>query len=377
VSVAAARPLPSAPASAPAKPGSRWIVSRGQDLVWLHGSALVGVALVLAFLALPPLSDAGYALTHPAVLLVFLWGALVDGPHVWGTYARTYAAPRADQAARAGLPGAWSWGLVLLGPLVAGIDYALLEPGPSLLGQAGFLFQAFLGFAYVWAFWHLVRQHYGFLALYRRKAGEDSRAGARLDAAILWVGASYPFLRYSLSPAFAQTGLPQLTPEAWVAPLRLALDVGAGALLLGLVGLALSGRVERFRLGPKHLLLATVVVFHGFVFWALDHLLAITAALTIYHNLQYQRIVWQYEAGRGRRPSGSLAAYLALGVVVGVVWYGPRILGVAATDQPLVRNLLLGLGWGVAFHHYLVDGRIWKVRRAPGLGRTLDRGAAA
>ena len=31
--------------------------------------------------------------------------------------------------------------------------------------------------------------------------------------------------------------------------------------------------------------------------------MGITAALTIFHNLQYQRIVWQHERGRGRRPS--------------------------------------------------------------------------
>jgi len=354
-------------------------VSRGQDLLWLHASALTGVALALLFWALPPLTDAGYALTQPAVLLVFLWGALIDGPHVWGTYARTYGAPREDEAARAGLPGPWAWGLLLVGPAVALADQALLATGlaaprPSLLGQAGPLFPAFLAVAYLWAFWHLIRQHYGFLSLYRRKAGETSRAGARLDAAILWVGASWPFLRYSLTPAYAASGLPVLVPLAWAEPLRRALDVGAGGLLLALVGLALSGRVERFRLGPKHLLLVTVIGLHAFVFWALDHLLPITAALTIYHNLQYQRIVWQFERGRGRTPSGGLLPYLALGVLLGLVWYGPRILGVAATANPLLRNLLLGLGWGVAFHHYFVDGRIWKARR-PSLRQALAGGA--
>lgn len=365
----------SAPALAPA--GSRWIVSRGQDLLWFHGSALAGVALLLLFLVLPPLTSGTYAITQPAVLLVFLWGALIDGPHVWGTYARTYAAPRDDVDCRAGLPGWWAWGFVLVGPLLALVDHALFVGGPSLLGSAGPLFRGFLLFAYLWAFWHLIRQHYGFLMLYRRKAGETSRAGARLDAAILWVGATYPYLRYSLSPAFARSGLPVLTPEAWVEPLRLALDVGAGALLLSLTVLALSGRIERFRLGPKHLLLGIVIGFHLLVFALLEHLLAITAALTIFHNLQYQRIVWQYERGRGRRPSGGLLPYLGLGVVLGLVWYGPRILGPALTANPLLINLLLGLGWGVAFHHYVVDGRIWKVRRTPAVAAALDRGAVA
>ena len=36
---------------------------------------------------------------------------------------------------------------------------------------------------------------------------------------------------------------------------------------------------------------------------------------------------------------------------------------------------LLGAGWGVAFHHYLVDARIWRLRRAPGVARAIDGGA--
>ena len=47
-----------------------------------------------------------------------------------------------------------------------------------------------------------------------------------------------------------------------------------------------------------------------------------------------------------------------------MLWYGARVLGAHLAGAGLVRNVLLGLGWGVAFHHYLVDGRIWRTRRA-------------
>jgi hypothetical protein len=46
------------------------------------------------------------------------------------------------------------------------------------------------------------------------------------------------------------------------------------------------------------------------------------------------------------------------------------------TQASLGRNVLLGLGWGIAFHHYLVDARIWRVRRSPQVTRALDAGAA-
>ena len=42
-----------------------------------------------------------------------------------------------------------------------------------------------------------------------------------------------------------------------------------------------------------------------------------------------------------------------------------------------MRNVLLGLGWGVALHHYYVDGRIWRVRKQAQVGAALDRGAAS
>jgi hypothetical protein len=226
-------------------------------------------------------------------------------------------------------------------------------------------------FAYVWAYWHLVRQHYGFLALYRRRANEGTARRFELDTVALWVGCLYPYLRFSLGAGYAQSGLPQTIPPELAARLRPALDAGFA---LALIALTLFLITRRPRLGPRHLLIALVVGFHLTVFAVLDNLLTITAALTIFHNLQYHRIVWQYERGLGRVPSGGLSRYLALGSLLGLAWYGPRIIGVALVHTDLARNILLGLGWGVAFHHYYVDGRIWRVRRG-GVAEALDGGA--
>ena len=79
---------------------------------------------------------------------------------------------------------------------------------------------------------------------------------------------------------------------------------------------------------------------------------------------------------KGRRPLGGLGPYLLAGAALGLVWYLPRVLGGTLAPGALTRNLCLGFGWGLAFHHYLVDGRIWKVRRNPGIGRALDTAAA-
>ncbi len=353
-----------------AKGTNVWIISRREDLVWFQGSALAGLLLVALFALAPPLTNATYAPGHPAVIGLLLWGVFFDGTHVFGTYARSYLPPK--EKSRALLPNGWSWGLIALGPTIAVVDHATCPQGPSQLGQAGWLFRTFLLFAYLWAYWHLVRQHYGFLVLYRRRAGESS--SSRLDAIVLWAGCLYPYVRYSLTNAYVTSGLPQTLPASLLAPLREFLDAGFA---LAALALAIGFVIRRPKLGPKHAFLAIVIAFHLIVFSALDNLLTITAALTIFHNLQYHRIVWQYERGQGRVPAGGLLRYLALGVLLGSVWYGPRIIGAAIAPNDLVRNALLGFGWGIAFHHYLVDGRIWRVRKHAEVADALDAGARA
>ena len=338
-----------------------WILSRRQDLVWFQGSVLAGLVLLAFFAAAPHLDGASAGPWHPVLLAVLLWGICFDGTHVWGTYARSYLAP--DAVSRAALPGRWSWAMLAVGPAVA------LFAAP--------LFGFFLVGANLWGYWHLVRQHYGFLMLYRRRAGESDRRGARLDALLLWVGCGYPYLRFSLSDAYVASGLPLLLPPPALASLRLPLDLAFVLTAVALGLLVVSERVEPLRPGPKHLLITVVTAFHLLVFALLDNLLAILATLTIFHNLQYHRIGWQYEHGHGRVPSGSLARYLALGLAFGAVWYGTRVFGVAVAASETTRNVLLGLGWGVAFHHYVVDGRIWRVRRSPAVARALDEGARA
>lgn len=332
-----------------------WIISAGQDLLWFQGSVLAGVALLVFFAVAPPLAAGGAA--QPALLAVLLWGILFDGTHVVGTYARSYLAP--DARARDGLPGPWSWLLLAVGPAVALVD--------ALVG--GGLFRHFLLGAVLWAYWHLVRQHWGFVALYRRR-GQDG-VPSRLDEAVLWVGCLYPFIRFSLGPGYAAAGLPQLLPF-WALPAaRVVLDVAFATCATALVAVwVLRGGLARP--GPKHLFLAVVIAFHLAVFAVLNDLLAITATLTIFHNLQYHRIVWQHEAGKGRKPLGGLGPYLVAGLGLGLAWYLPRVLGAHLAGPGLLRNVLLGLGWGVAFHHYLVDGRIWKMRKRPAVAAALD-----
>jgi len=340
-------------------------------MVWLQGSVLAGLLLLACFWSITPLSHESYSPYSTALIIVLIWGIVFDGTHVFAMYARTYFAK--DAASRANLPGHASFAWLAVGPAVAVVDHLFFVQDRSLLGQSGILFRWFLAAAYVWAYYHLIRQHYGLMRLYSRKAGEPP---GNLDTAFLWIGSLYPYLRFSLSDAYAVTNLPRLVPLAWFDEARMVLDVlfVLSMLALGVLW-ALRQRTRPTVWGPKHGLLAIVVAFNMLVLGTLDSLITITAVLTIFHNLQYHRIVWLYEKGRNRVPMGSIALYACLGLLFGLLWYGPRVMGTAVAPSDLWLNVLLGLGWGVAFHHYAVDARIWRVRRTPDLGRTLDAGA--
>jgi hypothetical protein len=144
--------------------------------------------------------------------------------------------------------------------------------------------------------------------------------------------------------------------------------------------------------------------------------IALVAILTIYHNLQYHRLIWfhnqKYSAGvrgselvrgssltvredsfvRSRHSdlrnkygaaefiSRRLLFYIAFGILFGIIYQGPRqylgYLNLHTGDSPAALSLPIQLGiaflWGYAFIHYYLDSKIWRVRRDPSVGKALN-----
>jgi hypothetical protein len=158
--------------------------------------------------------------------------------------------------------------------------------------------------------------------------------------------------------------------------------------------------------------------------------IALVAILTIYHNLQYHRLIWfhnqkyagsagilqasarrslassnessmperQSRLDRDSAQQGGKAAsdaasrfgpaafisrrliiYIALGIIFGIIYQGPRqylgYLNLHTGDSPAALSLPIQLGiaflWGYAFIHYYLDSKIWRVRRDPSVGEAL------
>jgi hypothetical protein len=340
----------------------RWIISGREDMLWFIGSVLSSYLLLLVYVT-------GLV---PLVPLVATWAILIDAPHVFGTFSRTYF-DRAERGARKRL----LWGSLiffLIGPL-------MVWAGAGLV---------FFFLAALWAYYHLVKQHYGFMVLYKKKNNDLAVVDNALDRALLLLAFTYPFVAFVAEDAEAMARVP--------VSLHALFSVAAKALLVAtlLAALAWMARQgQRAMSGqplnvPKYLLLAAAIPMHWVVLLTpMPHKpLAIVAILTIYHNLQYHRLIWfhnqKYVQGEDRRErygaaeliSRRLLYYLGFGLLFGLWYQGPRQYALAymlANNQRETYwiQMVAAFFWGYAFIHYYLDSKIWRVRRDPSVGKAL------
>ena len=142
----------------------RWIISAREDLVWFIGSAASSYLLL------------GLYVTGilPLIPMVAGWAILIDAPHVFGTFSRTYF-DKSEWKTRKRL---------MLGSLL----FFVIGPAIVLLG-AGL---TFFFVSALWAYYHLVKQHYGFMVLYKKKNNDLAPVDNGLDRWLLMFAFNYP-----------------------------------------------------------------------------------------------------------------------------------------------------------------------------------------
>lgn len=349
--------------SAPHTSDRAWLFGRRTDLAVFGGPALAAALLVVLGRAL---GDGGGE-TPPGLWLAAVLG--VDVAHVWSTVSRTYADP---------LERARRWRLYGLAPVaVYGAGVAL-----HALGGAA-LFWRVLAYA---AVFHFVRQQYGWMALYRRRSGEQG--GRFLDLAAIYLATLGPLVWWHARP-----------PRAfhWFVPGDFALGLpprwGDAALALEAAVLALyaaravqeAGRGQPIPWG-KHLLVSTTAACWAVGIVVFDADDVFTATNVLIHGVPYLALIWRDGEVRHRGRAGRVgalfragwpAAYAVLvalalaeeGLWDGLVWHDhPQFFGAwnAALGPGALAWVvpLLAVPQGV---HYLLDGFIWKrgADRAP------------
>jgi len=391
-----------------------WIVGKRVDLAAFIGGALAGYLVFFMHAGL------GWDM----LLIYVLFITFLDTPHFFGTYLRTYLDKREFRARRGFLLGSLLW--LLAGPLVLLFCYGLFAAG---IGRYMVPFEVFVLAVGIWAYWHVVRQHYGFMRLYQVKNGEVSPKDRRRDGLLMHLGLTLPFVVFVLRhpesrqafglsaqmpplPSWAQLGgLPGIMAGSWIGRVGWEHFVTAGC-MLALAALIVDFVVRqagKWRRGepvnvPKILLFTAVLPLHILVCFSAAVLTAplvtFSAFVTIYHDIQYHVLVYCHQQNRFRdkevaRESG-LAATLsrnvlvfgctavAFGLVVrglgcsvqifnGAQCFTPTLVGKVHLFGNISSDTLLGAFFlGFPCHHYFVDQFIWKPSRDKGLRRDLN-----
>src|SRR4030095_8821473 len=187
----------------------RWIISAREDLVWFIGSVISSYVLFALYVN-------G---TVPLLPMIAAWAILIDAPHVFGTFSRTYF-DRSEWQSRRRL---------LLGSLL----FFVIGPLAVILGVG----LVFFFIAALWAYYHLVKQHYGFMVLYKKKNNDLAPLDNALDRLFLMFAFHYPFVHFIAQDPEAMARVP--------VALRGGVNAVAALLLIGTIVLGIGWLIRQ------------------------------------------------------------------------------------------------------------------------------------
>ena len=346
-----------------------WIGGRRFDLFFFFGSALIAVAV------------GAFALVFPGAVVPLFWAFLVfvEGPHLVGTWGRTYLDATERQRRGRLLVGSLAW--LLPGLVACFAAHSLHSRAPIDL---------FLLFATLWSFHHAIRQLHGILAIYHHHAKSEIVA-RKYDRYLLHGWLWLAFGLFSLGHPHNRTlfGFPREFPR-WLSTTAITLLVALGVTAIA-YGIFRRMRFPRESMRPLLFLLGPAIglqCYAMFVVGAFEPLvprpedpeqafLTTTVVGGLVHGFNYFGIISTVGLRRyGQKPDDSIAAFLgkrplvAYGVFV-FVSLGYLALNAARGVLPgvspfgrqsLVTDLFLVVYWGIFFHHYYLDQHIWHVR---------------
>lgn len=337
-----------------------WLFSRSTDLTVFLGSALVSLlALWIGARAGVLYGDTPDWAWVPAVLMI-------DVAHVWSTVFRVYL----DKDEMQRRPALY-WLVPVMG---LAIGVALYSEGEAVFWRA---------LAYV-AVFHFVRQQYGWVALYRAKAGERDALGRWIDTAAVYAASVYPLIYW-------HAHLPRrfwwfMTGDFASLPALLA-KVAAPLYWLAMAAYAVKSLhawlVEKQKNPGKHIVVVTTAVcwYVGIVAYNSDY--AFTVTNVVIHGVPYFALIYWYSrrrmeqtGGRGvyrmfaRGPLLFLASLWAVAYIEEMfwdrgVWQDRSWLFGSAWEVGDLKIILVPLLALPQLTHYVLDGFVWKRKNNP------------
>lgn len=334
-----------------------WLFSAPVDLAAFLGSAVVSL-LALAWGAEHGLLAGGDTPRWAWVSLILL----VDVAHVYATGFRVYFDP--------GELRRRPW-------LYAGVPAACFVIAAAAYSEGEMLFWRLLAYL---AVFHFVRQQYGWVALYRSKAGERESWSKWIDSAAIYLATIYPLVYWHSE---LPLNFSWFRPDDFVPlPAWMALSL-APVYWLSLAAYALKSMWQwrRGRPNPgKDIVVATTAVcWHvGIITFNSDYAFAVTNV--VIHGVPYIVLVYWYVMSRQVERPRPWTAWKAAVVLLATIWvlaYAEELLwdrydnhqrgwlfGPYA-DAGLWRALLIPALAVPQLTHYVLDGFIWRRRSNP------------
>lgn len=338
-----------------------WLFSRNLDLTVFLGSAVVSLLLLAIGWQGGVLNDESPDWTWISAVL------LIDVAHVWSTSFRVYF-DKAEFKRRI-----WLYSLVPIGAYAIGV---------ALYSEGELLFWKVLAAV---AVFHFVRQQYGWVALYRRKARETSNVTWWVDASAVYLASIYPL-------AFWMTRLPR-NFEWFVQNDFVSLPAVVETILFPIYVVALVAYAIKsiyqfasdgfINLGKDIVVATTAICWYvGIVYFNSDY--AFTVTNVIIHGVPYFALIYLY--ARSRRETGGKAyKFLSANwlVFLATLWmlaYAEELFWhrgvwherqwIFGTDWDWTRDLrtiLVPLLALPQITHYVLDGFIWRKKSNPDL----------
>ncbi len=348
---------------------------------------------------------------HIAALILYFYSPIVDAPHLWATVARTYTDKEEWAQRRRLFLGSLAW--FVIGPVVILLPYLLHATVGFPAAQESLAWLVWTRFFELYALFHIAKQHWGFVALYKRKNGDmadelENRVDALFFKTALWL----PYIAMLAAPWYVDFDGKPFTFLSGVLGGRTYgewLHAGCNVVLLAMCVAYAFFQVDQWRKGkvrngPKLLYIGTLVALY-FVTFAVDERVAVFWLITtgIGHCAQYHRVVWAYGATKYApqnertlpvRIFKSPALYISLGVVFGIVtlqgpvgFYVQHAIGVAFDRSglhgffsflnhddavTLGARLVAAFAGGTRLHHFFVDSKIWRVSKNAALAKNLN-----
>lgn len=324
-----------------------WLVGPRYDLFFFIG---IGIPLCL-------LGTWAHGIGAVSAQALYMFAAnLLGACHVYSTWTITHM----EQNARERFGILWI-GLAFL------VLSVILSP---------FYFGLLMSLFVYWGLYHMAKQHFGFMMLYRAKAGERDRQDQSWDKYTIYLGLLYPVVVILTRGPHEFSGAPILSP-----PIPAIVATVMGWLYLTVLGVYIVRAALRWGGGhqpnwPKLLLMGSALLSYYVAFAVINRDVVLSYLVAnVFHSVQYTALVWFYNRNRVER-----------GVATGLIthlsrnwkWYllamvgGAGLqLGLTFLSLQLQTAIPFGIVMGLQFHHYLLDGKIWSRTHNPELAANL------